>query len=111
MALRCRLLLLAQQGVANHAIAQELNVSRTTPGEDFDCGVGAEDPDTTLQSRPDDRSTHLTVRMLAQHLGGGAHNRAPCLAPSRCAAASRRTLQGVQDPRFEEKVQISSVYT
>ncbi len=30
LALRCRLLLLAHQGVANHSIAQQLNVSRPT---------------------------------------------------------------------------------
>ncbi len=30
VALRCRLLLLAHQGIANHAIAQQLNLSRPT---------------------------------------------------------------------------------
>jgi transposase len=93
VALRCRLLLLANQGVANQSIAQQLCVSRPTVlalraafAKDGMAAVTETrkrkrrakvlTPDleqkilaTTLQTRPGDGSTHWSVRMLAKHLG------------------------------------------
>jgi transposase len=92
VALRCRILLLASQGVANHSIAQQLNISRPTilalrtafqsNGMDAVSGIGKRKRkakvltpeleqkilDTTLKTRPGDGSTHWSVRMLAQRL-------------------------------------------
>lgn len=92
VALRCRLLLLANQGVANHAIAQQLNISRPTvlalraafasKGMAAVSGIRRRKRlasvltaelekkilDTTLKTRPGDGSTHWSVRMLAKHL-------------------------------------------
>jgi transposase/DNA-binding CsgD family transcriptional regulator len=93
VALRCRLLLLAQQGVANQSIAQQLSISRPTVlalraafSKDGMAAVteirkrkrGAtvltpdlerKILDTTLQTRPGDGSTHWSVRMLSRQLG------------------------------------------
>ena len=93
VALRCRLLLLAHEGIANHAIAQQLNVSRLTilalraafasDGMAAVRGIRKRKArakvltpdleqkilDATLKTRPGDGSTHWSVRMLAQHLG------------------------------------------
>jgi transposase/biotin operon repressor len=93
VALRCRLLLLAHQGVANQLIAQQLSVSRPTilalraafsrDGLAAVTGIrkrkrGAKvlTPDleqkildTTLKTRPGDGGTHWSVRMLAKQLG------------------------------------------
>src|SRR6516164_5843992 len=92
VALRCRLLLLAHQGVANQTIAQQLNVSRPTilalraafarNGMAAVTGVRRRKRakvltteleqrilDTTLKTRPGDGSTHWSVRMLAKHMG------------------------------------------
>jgi transposase len=93
VALRCRLLLLAHQGVANQAIAQQLNVSRPTvlalraafvkDGMAAVSGIRNRKRrakvltadleqrilDTTLKTRPGDGSTHWSVRMLAKQLG------------------------------------------
>ena len=93
VALRCRLLLLAHQGAANHAIAQQLNVSRPTvlalraafakDGMKAVTGIRKRKRrtkvltpeleqkilDTTLRTRPGDGSTHWSVRMLASFLG------------------------------------------
>jgi transposase len=92
VALRCRLLLLAHQGIANQSIAQQLNVSRPTvlalraafakDGMTAVTGIRRRKRqakvltpdveqkilDTTLQTRPGDGSTHWSVRMLATHL-------------------------------------------
>jgi transposase/DNA-binding CsgD family transcriptional regulator len=92
VALRCRILLLASQGVANHSIAQQLNISRPTVlalrtafqsnGMAAVTGIRKRKRkakvltpeleqkilDTTLKTRPGDGSTHWSVRMLAQHL-------------------------------------------
>src|SRR5690348_16789411 len=92
VALRCRLLLLAHQGVANHSIAQQLNVSRPTvlalraafakdgmasvtgirrrkrQAKVLTPEVEQQILDTTLKTRPGDGSTHWSVRMLAKHL-------------------------------------------
>lgn len=93
VALRCRLLLLAHQGVANHSIARQLNVSRPTVvalraafakdgmaavtgirrrkrrGKVLTPDVEARILDTTLKTRSGDGSTHWSVRMLAKQLG------------------------------------------
>src|SRR5262250_464405 len=92
VALRCRLLLLAHQGVANQSIAQQLNVSRPTvlalraafakDGMAAVTGIRRRKRqakvltaeleqkilDTTLKTRPGDGSTHWSVRTLARHL-------------------------------------------
>ena len=93
VARRRRLLLLAQQGTANHAIAQQLNVSRPTilalraafakdgmavvtgsrkrkrGAKVLTAELEQKILDTTLQSRPGDGSSHWSVRMLARRLG------------------------------------------
>jgi len=128
VALRCRLLLLAQKGVANHAIAQELNVSRPTilalraafakegmaavtgirrrkrRAKTLTAELEQKILDTTLQSRPGDGSTHWSVRMLAQHLGVSrtiVHRvwQRHDVQPHRV-----ERFQVSNDPRFEEKV-------
>src|SRR5690348_8579217 len=92
VALRSRLLLLAHQGVANHAIAEQLHVSRPTvlalraafakDGIRAVTGVRRRKRspkvltpeleqrvlDTTLKTRPGDGSTHWSVRTLAAHM-------------------------------------------
>jgi putative transposase len=93
VALRGRLLLLAHQGIPNHAIAQQLNLSRPTVLAWRACfardGMAAINGvrkrkrsakvltpeleqkilDTTLKTRPTNGSTHWSVRMLAGQLG------------------------------------------
>ena len=88
VALRCRILLLARQGVANRSIAQQLHVSRPTvlamhaafvrDGMAAVTGIrkrkrrsSVSTPelerkilDTTLKTRPGDGSTHWSVRSL-----------------------------------------------
>jgi len=92
IALRCRLLLLAHEGVANQSVAEQLEVSRPTVLALRDAfakdGLGAVTGirrrqrrgsvltpeleqkiiDTTVKTRPGDGSTHWSVRMLAGHL-------------------------------------------
>ena len=92
VALRSRLLLLAQQGVANQSIAQQLSVSRPTilalraafarDGMAAVTGIRKRNRrgsvltpdleqkilDTTLKTRPGDGSTHWSVRTLARQL-------------------------------------------
>jgi transposase len=92
IALRCRLLLLAHQGVANQSIAEQLRLSRPTVLALRDAfakgGVAAvtgvrrrkrvgsvltpeleqKIVDTTVKTRPGDGSTHWSVRMLARQL-------------------------------------------
>jgi transposase len=92
VALRCRLLLLAHQGVANQSIAQQLNVSRPTilalraaftrdgmaavtgirkrkrRGSVLTPDLEQKILDTTLKTRPGDGSTHWSVRTLARQL-------------------------------------------
>jgi transposase len=93
VALRCRLLLLAHEGVANQSIAQQLKVSRPTilalraafaktgmaavtgirkrkrQGSVLTSELEQKILDTTLKTRPGDGSTHWSVRTLARHLG------------------------------------------
>src|SRR5918995_6605198 len=92
VALRCRLVLLAHQGVANQSIAKQLNLSRPTilalraafakNGMEAISGIRKRKRrakvltgeleqkvlDATLKTRPGDGSTHWSVRMLAKHL-------------------------------------------
>lgn len=128
VALRCRLLLLAQEGVANRSIAEQLNISRPTVlalraafAKDGMAAVSGirkrkRTPqvltpeleqkilDTTLKTRPGDGSTHWSVRTLANHL-----------AVSRTIVHRVWQRHDVQphrverfkvsrDPQFEEKV-------
>ena len=92
VALRCRLLLLAHDGVANQAIAERLSLSRPTVialraafekdgvaavtgirkrrrvGSVLTPALEQKIVDTTVKTRPGDGSTHWTVRVLAAHL-------------------------------------------
>src|ERR1700721_92259 len=92
VALRCRLLLLANDGIANQSIAEQLSVSRPPVLALRECfaksGLTAvtgirrrkragsvltpeleqKIVDTTVKTRPGDGSTHWTVRMLARQL-------------------------------------------
>jgi len=128
IALRCRILLLAREGVPNHAIAEELNVSRPTilalraafaeEGLVAVTGIHRRKRsrkvltpeleqkilDTTLQTRPGDGSTHWSVRMLARQMGVSrtiVHRvwQSHEVQPHR---VERFKLS--KDPRFEEKV-------
>jgi IS30 family transposase len=128
VALRCRLLLLANQGVANQAIAEQLNVSRPTvlalraafikEGMKAVTGIRRRKRspqvltpeleqqilDTTLKTRPGDGSTHWSVRTLAAQLGVSrtmVHRvwQRHDVQPHR---VERFKLS--KDPRFEEKV-------
>jgi transposase len=93
VAARCRIILLAHQGVANHAIAQQLKVSRPTvvslraafamsglkaitavrkrkrSAKVLTPELEQRILDTTLKTRPGDGSTHWSVRTLAKQLG------------------------------------------
>jgi hypothetical protein len=93
VALRCRVLLLAHQGVANRSIAQQLNLSRPTvlalraaftrDGMGAVTGIRKRKRrakvltpeleqrilDTTLDTRPGDGCTHWSVRTLSRHMG------------------------------------------
>src|SRR5580692_8516007 len=128
VACRARLLLLAHQGVANHSIAKQLNLSRPTvvslrsafaqTGMAAVTGIRKRKRratvltpeleqrilDTTLKTRPGDGSTHWSVRMLASHLGISrtiVHRvwQRHDVQPHR---VERFKLSN--DPRFEEKV-------
>jgi transposase/DNA-binding CsgD family transcriptional regulator len=128
VALRCRLLLLAHQGIANQSIAEQLNLSRPTIlafrtafAKD---GIAAITSirkrkrqarvltpeleqrilDATLKTRPGDGSTHWSVRMLAKHLRISrtiVHRiwQRHDVQPHRVERFKLST-----DPRFEEKV-------
>jgi transposase len=128
VALRCRLLLLAHEGVANQSIAQQLNLSRPTvlalrsaftrDGIAAVTGVRKRKReakvltpelelkilDATLKTRPGDGSTHWSVRMLAKQLRISrtiVHRvwQRHDVQPHR---VERFKLSN--DPRFEEKV-------
>src|SRR5258708_610204 len=127
-ALRCRLLLLAHEGVANQSIAQQLNLSRPTilalraafaktgiaavtgvrrrkrPGRVLTPELEEKILDATLKTRPGDGSTHWSVRSLARHLRISrtiVHRvwQRHDVQPHR---VERFKLSN--DPRFEEKV-------
>jgi transposase/DNA-binding CsgD family transcriptional regulator len=128
LALRCRLLLLAHQGVANQSIAEQLNLSRPTilalraafaknglaaitgirkrkrRGKVLTPELEQKILDATLKTRPGDGSTHWSVRMLAKHLAISrtiVHRvwQRHDLQPHR---VERFKLSN--DPNFEEKV-------
>jgi transposase len=128
IARRGRLLLLAQQGVANHAIAQQLHLSRPTvlslrasfardgmaavmgvqkrkrSGRVLTPELEQKILDATLKTRPGDGSTHWSVRLLAKQLGISrtiVHRvwQRHDVQPHR---VERFKLSN--DPRFEEKV-------
>jgi transposase len=128
VALRCRVLLLSHQGIANHAIAQQLSISRPTvlalraafvkDGITAVTGIRRRKRqakvltseleqrilDTTLKTRPGDGSTHWSVRTLARHLSVSrtiVHRvwQRHDVQPHR---VERFKLSN--DPRFEEKV-------
>ncbi len=93
VATKGRLILLAQQGLANHSIAKQLSVSRPTVlavrsafsqrGIEAITGTAKRKRrskvltpeleqkilDATLKTRPADGSTHWSVRRMAKHLG------------------------------------------
>lgn len=126
--LRCRIVLLAQQGFSNRSIAQQLNVSRPTVivlrtafaqhGLTVLTGIRRRRRqakvltpereqkivDTTLRTRPGDGSTHWSVRTLAKHLGLSrtiVHRvwQRHDIQPHRVERFKLST-----DPHFEEKV-------
>ena len=128
MALRCKILLLAHQGVANTGIADQLKISRPTvlalraaftkDGLAAVTGIRRRKRspkvltgeleqrilNTTLQTRPGDGSTHWSVRTLAAHLRVSrtiVHRvwQRHDVQPHR---VERFKLSN--DPRFEEKV-------
>ena len=128
VALRCRLLLLAHQGVANQAIGEQLSLSRPTilalrdaftkdglaavtgirkrkrRGSVWTPELEQKIIDTTVKTRPGDGSTHWSVRMLARQLRISrtlVHRvwQRHDVQPHR---VERFKLSN--DPRFEEKV-------
>jgi len=128
VATRCRIILLAHQGVANHAIAQQLNVSRPTvlamrtaftkngmtaitairrrqrSATVLTPELEQQILDATLKTRPGDGSTHWSVRTLAKHMGvsrGIIHRvwQRHDVQPHRV-----EKFKLSNDPRFEEKV-------
>jgi len=128
VALRCRLLLLAHQGVANHSIAAQLNLSRPTilalraaftkhgmaavtgirkrkrHGRVLTPELEQKILDATLKTRPGDGGTHWSVRLMARHLRISrtiVHRvwQRHDVQPHRVERFKLST-----DPRFEEKV-------
>jgi len=128
IATRCRIILLAHQGVANHAIAQQLNVSRPTvlamrtafaksgltaitavrkrkrSAKVLTPALEQRILDATLKTRPGDGSTHWSVRTLAKHMGisrGIVHRvwQRHDVQPHRV-----EKFKLSKDPHFEEKV-------
>ena len=128
VALRCRLFLLAHEGVANQSIARQLNLSRPTilalraafakKGIEAITGIRRRRRrakvltpeleqrilDATLKTRPGDGSTQWSVRMLAKQLGVSrtiVHRvwQRHDVQPHRVERFKLST-----DPRFEEKV-------
>jgi len=127
-ALRCRLLLLAHQGLANQTIAERLNLSRPTvlavrsafakrgmtaitairrrkrSAKVLTPELEQNILETTLKTRPGDGSTHWSVRMLAKHLRVSrtiVHRvwQRHDVQPHRV-----ERFKISNDPRFEEKV-------
>jgi transposase/DNA-binding CsgD family transcriptional regulator len=128
MALRCRLLLLAHEGVANQSIAEQLRLSRPTVlalrdafaknglsvvtsvrkrkrrGSVLTPELEQKIIDTTVKTRPGDGSTHWSVRMLARQLSVSrtiVHRvwQRHDIQPHRV-----ERFKISNDPRFEEKV-------
>jgi transposase len=128
VALRCRLLLLAHEGIANQSIAEQLCLSRPTvlalrqafakdglavvtgirkrkrKGSVLTPELEQKIVDATVKTRPGDGSTHWSVRMLANQLRVSRtiiHR-----VWQRCDIQPHRVqrFKLSNDPRFEEKV-------
>lgn len=128
VALRCRLLLMASEGISNQSIAERLSVSRPTvialrsafaqSGLTAVTGVRRRNRsgrvltpeleqkilDATLKTRPGDGSTHWSVRTMASHLRVSrtiVHRvwQRHDVQPHRV-----EKFKLSKDPRFEEKV-------
>lgn len=128
VALRCRLLLLAHEGVANQSIAQQLNLSRPTvlalrnafalDGMVAVTGIRKRKRhakvltqeleqkilDATLKTRPGDGSTHWSVRMLARQLGISRTIVHRVWQRHEVPPHRVERFQLSNDPRFEEKL-------
>jgi len=128
VALRCRLLLLANEGLSNQSIAERLRVSRPTvialrndfvqsgltavtgvrrrnrPGRVLTPELEQKILDATLKTRPGDGGTHWSVRTMASHLRVSrtiVHRvwQRHDVQPHRV-----EKFKLSNDPRFEEKV-------
>ena len=128
VALRGRLLLLAQQGLPNQAIASQLRISRPTvlavraafvkDGMRAVTGVRRRKRspkvltpeleqrilDTTLTTRPGDGSTHWSVRMLAARLGVSRTSVHRVWQRHDVQPHRVERFKLSNDPQFEEKV-------
>ncbi|MGH9350770.1 MAG: IS630 family transposase, partial [Terriglobia bacterium] len=128
VALRCRLLLLAHQGVANQSIARQLHVSRPTvialraafardgmaavtgirrrkrPGSILTPEREQEILDTTLKTRPGDGGTHWSVRTLARRLGMSRTMVHRVWQRHDVQPHRMERFKLSKDPHFEEKV-------
>jgi DNA-binding CsgD family transcriptional regulator len=120
VALRCRLLLLAHEGVANQSIAQQLDLSRPTilalraafakegiaaitgirrrsrRGRVLTPELEQKILDATLKTRPGDGSTHSERSTAGETIRDFSLHRSPSLAAPRCATASRGAVQTLQ---------------
>lgn len=127
VAQRCRVVLLAGQGIANHSIARQTGLSRptviATRAEFARGGVAAlQQPrqrrrtrpvltpeleqrilDTTLKTRSA-RATHWSVRQLAQHLGVSRMMVQRVWQRHEIQPHRVEKFKLSNDPRFEEKV-------
>jgi putative transposase len=128
VALRCRIVLLAHQGLANQSIAQQLNVSRPTilamraafgrdgmaavtgvrrrkrRGRVLTAELEQKILDTTLKTRPGDGGTHWSVRLLAGQLKL-SHTMVHRVWKRHDVQPHRvERFKLSNDPRFEEKV-------
>ena len=128
VATRCRIIQLAHQGLANHAIAQQVKVSRPTvlalrvafakngltaisgvrkrkrPAKVLTAELEQRILDATLKTRPGDGSTHWSVRTMAKHLkiSRGIVHRVWQRHDVQPHRVERFKLS--KDPHFEEKV-------
>ena len=127
LAQRCRVILLAGQGVANHAIAQQTGLSRPTVlatraafarggvaalgqrprrkrrGRVLTPAVEQRILDTTLKTRPL-AGTHWSVRTLAQHLGVSRMMVQRVWQRHEIQPHRVEKFKLSKDPRFDEKV-------
>lgn len=128
VALRCRLLLLAHEGVANQSIAQRFKVScptilalrsafakegiaavkgirkRKRRAQVLTPELEQKILEATLKTRPGDGSTHWSVRMLARHLRISRTIVHRVLQRHDVQPHRVERFKVSNDPRFEEKV-------
>jgi len=128
IALRCRLLLMAHQGVANQTIAEQLALSRPTvlacraafardgvtaitrvrrrkrKGRVLTAEVAQKILDTTLKTRPGDGSTHWSIRMLARQWGVSRTIVHRVWQRHEVQPHRVERFKISRDPQFEEKV-------